>query len=158
MKKIALFLGAAAFLASCTKWENRPTEEKVAGLWTGVNQEIQIQALPFLDSSDVMNTASFEANFMENGGLTIDSAGVRMDSMSWSIKNDTVLVLSGIDLGLGGGLPGGGTLPGTTLEFDILKLEETSFVYRYDTTASVALDPNFPAFDIEIKQIQRWAK
>lgn len=158
MKKIALFLGAAAFLASCTKWENRPTEEKVAGLWTGVNQEIQIQALPFLDSSNVQNTPYLEANFMENGGLTLDSSGVQLDSLGWAIKNDTTLILTGIDLGLGGGFPGGGALPGATLEFDILKLEETSFVFRYDTLMSVEVDPSLPPVNITLKQIQRWAK
>ena len=106
MKKIALFIVAAASLAACTKWENKSTEFKVTGVWTGINTQVNIQALPFLDSSDVQNTTFMEANFMENGGLTIDSAGARMDSLGWAIKNDTILVLKGLDLGLE--LPGGG--------------------------------------------------
>ena len=34
MKKIALFIVAAASLAACTKWENKSTEFKVTGVWT----------------------------------------------------------------------------------------------------------------------------
>jgi hypothetical protein len=75
MKKIALFIVVAASLAACTKWENKSTEFKVTGVWTGINTQIDIKALPFLDSTDLQNTTFMEANFMENGGLTIDSAG-----------------------------------------------------------------------------------
>ena len=95
MKKIALFIVAAASLAACTKWENKSTEFKVTGVWTGIETQINIAALPFIDSSDVQNTSFMEANFMEDGGLTIDSAGTRMDSLGWAIKNDTILAVSG---------------------------------------------------------------
>lgn len=156
MKKIAFFIVAAGFLASCTKWENKSTEFKVTGLWTGVNQEVQIQALPFLDSSIVQATPSWEANFQDNGSLLIDSAGTRIDSMGWAIENDTVLVLSGIDLGLGG-LGNGAPAP-PKIAFNILRLEETSFIFRYDTTFSFEVDPNFPAIDLTVKQTQRWTK
>ena len=114
MKKIAL-IAAIWSAVACTKWENKSTEFKVTGLWTGVNQELQVQALPFLDSSDVSPSAFMKPNFMENGGLTIDSAGVRMDSMGWSIKNDTILVLNGIDLGFDNPLGGGPSSATTTL-------------------------------------------
>jgi hypothetical protein len=156
MKKIALFIAAAGLFVSCTKWENKSTEFKLTGLWTGVNQEIQIQALPFLDSSIIQNTPDWEANFMEGGSLVIDSAGTRIDSMGWAVESDTVLVLSGIDLGLGD-LTGGIATP-TKVAYNILRLEEDNLIFRYDTTLSVALDPNFPAINISTKQIQRWTK
>jgi hypothetical protein len=98
MKKIAFFVAAAALLASCTKWENKSTEFKVTGVWTGINQQVNIQALPFLDSTSTQSTTMMEANFMDNGGLTIDSAGTRMDSLGWAIKNDTILTIENIDL------------------------------------------------------------
>ena len=74
MKKIAFLVAATALLASCTKWENKSTEFKVTGVWTGINQQVQIQALPFYESDDTISTTMMEANFMDNGGLTIDSA------------------------------------------------------------------------------------
>ena len=69
MKKIALIATVGLLAVACTKWENKSTEFKVTGLWTGVNQELQVQALPFLDTNDVTATPYTEANFMENGGL-----------------------------------------------------------------------------------------
>ena len=44
MKKIALFIVVAASLAACTKWENKSTEFKVTGVWTGINTQIDIKA------------------------------------------------------------------------------------------------------------------
>jgi hypothetical protein len=158
MKKIALIAAVGLLAVACTKWENRSTEYKVTGLWTGENQELQIQALPFLDSSDVSPSSFMEANFMEDGGLTIDSAGVRMDSMGWSIKNDTVLVLSGIDLGFDNPLGGGGSLVPSNLEFDILRLTQEEFTFRYDTTITLTI-PQIPVpVNLTLKQIQRWKK
>ena len=157
MKKIAFFIGAAAMLASCTKWENKSTEFKVTGVWTGINTQINIQALPFLDSSDIQNTSAMEANFMEDGGLTIDSAGTRMDSLGWSIKNDTILVLKGLDLGIE--IPGGGGGVGTTnMNFIIKTLEQDAFTFRMDTNITVTV-PGVPIpLSIDIAQIQRWGK
>ena len=158
MKKIALIAAVGLLAVACTKWENRSTEYKVTGLWTGENQELQIQALPFLDSSDVSPSTFMEANFMEDGGLTIDSAGVRMDSMGWSIKNDTVLVLSGIDLGFDNPLGGGGSLVPSNLEFDILRLTQEEFTFRYDTTITLTI-PQIPVpVNLTLKQIQRWER
>ena len=158
MKKIALIAAVGLLAVACTKWENRSTEYKVTGLWTGENQELQIQALPFLDSSDVSPSNFMEANFMEDGGLTIDSAGVRMDSMGWSIKNDTVLVLSGIDLGFDNPLGGGGSLVPSNLEFDILRLTQEEFTFRYDTTITLTI-PQIPVpVNLTLKQIQRWER
>ena len=158
MKKIALIAAVGLLAVACTKWENRSTEYKVTGLWTGENQELQIQALPFLDSSDVSPSSFMEANFMEDGGLTIDSAGVRMDSMGWSIKNDTVLVLSGIDLGFDNPLGGGGSLVPSNLEFHILRLTQEEFTFRYDTTITLTI-PQIPVpVNLTLKQIQRWKK
>ena len=158
MKKIALLAAVGVIAVACTKWENKSTEFKVTGLWTGVNQELQVQALPFLDSSDVSPSTFMEANFMENGGLTIDSAGVRMDSMGWSIKNDTVLVLSGIDLGFDNPLGGGGSLVPSNLEFDILRLTQEEFTFRYDTTITLTI-PQIPVpVNLTLKQIQRWER
>ena len=157
MKKIAFFIAAAAMLASCTKWENKSTEFKVTGVWTGINTQINIQALPFLDSSDIQNTSAMEANFMEDGGLTIDSAGTRMDSLGWSIKNDTILVLKGLDLGIE--IPGGGGGVGTTnMNFIIKTLEQDAFTFRMDTNVTVTV-PGVPIpLSIDIAQIQRWGK
>ena len=157
MKKIAFFITAAAMLASCTKWENKSTEFKVTGVWTGINTQINIQALPFLDSSDIQNTSAMEANFMEDGGLTIDSAGTRMDSLGWSIKNDTILVLKGLDLGIE--IPGGGGGVGTTnMNFIIKTLEQDAFTFRMDTNITVTV-PGVPIpLSIDIAQIQRWGK
>jgi len=157
MKKIAFFIAAAAMLASCTKWENKSTEFKVTGVWTGINTQINIQALPFLDSSDVQNTSAMEANFMEDGGLTIDSAGTRMDSLGWSIKNDTILVLKGLDLGID--IPGGGGGVGSTnMNFIIKTLEQDAFTFRMDTNITVTV-PGVPIpLSIDIAQIQRWGK
>jgi len=157
MKKIAFFIAAAAMLASCTKWENKSTEFKVTGVWTGINTQINIQALPFLDSSDIQNTSAMEANFMEDGGLTIDSAGTRMDSLGWSIKNDTILVLKGLDLGIE--IPGGGGGVGTTnMNFIIKTLEQDAFTFRMDTNITVTV-PGVPIpLSIDIAQIQRWGK
>ena len=157
MKKIAFFIAAAAMLASCTKWENKSTEFKVTGVWTGINTQINIQALPFLDSSDVQNTSAMEANFMEDGGLTIDSAGTRMDSLGWSIKNDTILVLKGLDLGIE--IPGGGGGVGSTnMNFIIKTLEQDAFTFRMDTNITVTV-PGVPIpLSIDIAQIQRWGK
>ncbi|CAI8155458.1 MAG: Uncharacterised protein [Flavobacteriales bacterium UBA4585] len=157
MKKIALFIVAAASLAACTKWENKSTEFKVTGVWTGINTQVNIQALPFLDSSDVQNTTFMEANFMENGGLTIDSAGARMDSLGWAIKNDTILVLKGLDLGLE--LPGGGGGVGASdMSFIIKTLEQDAFTFRTDTNLTVTV-PGVPIpLSIDIAQIQRWGK
>lgn len=158
MKKIALIAAVGLLAVACTKWENKSTEFKVTGLWTGVNQELQVQALPFLDSSDVTATPYTEANFMENGGLTIDSAGVRIDSMGWSIKNDTVLVLNGIDLGFDNPLGGGPSLVPSNLEFDILRLTQEEFRFRYDTTITLTI-PQLPVpVNLTLKQIQRWEK
>jgi len=157
MKKIALIAAVSLLAIACTKWENKSTEFKVTGLWTGVNQELQVQALPFLDSSDVSPSAFLEANFMEDGGLTIDSAGVRMDSMGWSIKNDTVLVLSGIDLGFDNPLGGGGLVP-SNLEFDISRLTQEEFRFKYDTTITLNV-PQIPVpVNLTLKQIQRWKR
>ena len=157
MKKIALFIVVAASLAACTKWENQSTEFKVTGVWTGINTQINIQALPFLDSSDVQNTTSMEANFMEDGSLTIDSAGTRMDSLGWAIKNDTILVLKGLDLGIE--LPGGGGGVGAAnLNFVIRTLEQDAFTFRTDTNVTVTV-PGIPIpLSIDIAQIQRWGK
>ena len=157
MKKIAFFVAAAALLASCTKWENKSTEFKVTGVWTGINTQINIQALPFLDSSDIQNTSAMEANFMEDGGLTIDSAGTRMDSLGWSIKNDTILVLKGLDLGIE--IPGGGGGVGSTnMNFIIKTLEQDAFTFRMDTNITVTV-PGVPIpLSIDIAQIQRWGK
>ncbi len=157
MKKIAFFIAAAAMLASCTKWENKSTEFKVTGVWTGINTQINIQALPFLDSSEIQNTSAMEANFMEDGGLTIDSAGTRMDSLGWSIKNDTILVLKGLDLGIE--IPGGGGGVGSTnMNFIIKTLEQDAFTFRMDTNVTVTV-PGVPIpLSIDIAQIQRWGK
>ena len=43
MKKIALIAAVGLLAVACTKWENKRTEFKVTGLWTGVNQELQVQ-------------------------------------------------------------------------------------------------------------------
>ena len=40
MKKIALIATVGLLAVACTKWENKSTEFKVTGLWTGVNQEL----------------------------------------------------------------------------------------------------------------------
>ena len=157
MKKIALFIVVAASLAACTKWENKSTEFKVTGVWTGINTQLIIQALPLLDSSDVQNTTFMEANFMENGSLTIDSAGARMDSLGWAIKNDTILVLKGLDLGIE--LPGGGGGVGASdMSFIIKTLEQDAFTFRTDTNLTVTV-PGVPIpLSIDIAQIQRWGK
>ena len=155
MKKIALFVTTAALLVSCTKWENRSTEFKITGVWTGINQEVVIRALPFLDSSSTESATMMEANFMDNGGLTIDSAGTRLDSIGWAIRNDTILVLKNIDLGLG--IPGAG---GSTanIDFIIKKLEQDALTFRVDTALSITI-PGFPIpLNFEIAQIQRWGK
>jgi len=89
--------------------------------------------------------------------LTIDSAGVRMDSMGWSIKNDTVLVLSGIDLGFDNPLGGGGLVP-SNLEFDISRLTQEEFRFKYDTTITLNV-PQIPVpVNLTLKQIQRWKR
>ena len=156
MKKIALFIVAAASLAACTKWENKSTEFKVTGVWTGINTQINIQALPFIDSSDVQNTTAMEANFMEDGGLTIDSAGTRMDSLGWAIKNDTILVLKGLDLGIE--IPGSGGVGASNVNFVIKTLEQDAFTFRTDTNLTVTV-PGVPIpLSIDIAQIQRWWK
>lgn len=158
MKKIALLAAVGVLAVACTKWENKSTEFKVTGLWTGVNQEVSIEALPFLDSNEVMPSTYMEANFMEDGGLTIDSAGVRLDSMGWSIENDTILVLNGIDLGFEDPINGGGALVPSKLKFDILALTQEQFTFRYDTTITLTV-PQIPIpVNITVKQIQRWAK
>jgi hypothetical protein len=123
-----------------------------------VNQELQVQALPFLDTNDVTATPYTEANFMENGGLTIDSAGVRIDSMGWSIKNDTILVLNGIDLGFDNPLGGGASLVPSNLEFDIRTLTQEQFNFRFDTVISLSI-PQLPVpVNLTLKQIQRWER
>jgi hypothetical protein len=158
MKKIALIATVGLLAVACTKWENKSTEFKVTGLWTGVNQELQVQALPFLDTNDVTATPYTEANFMENGGLTIDSAGVRIDSMGWSIKNDTILVLNGIDLGFDNPLGGGASLVPSNLEFDIRTLTQEQFNFRFDTVISLSV-PQLPVpVNLTLKQIQRWER
>lgn len=157
MKKIALFIVVAASLAACTKWENQSTEFKVTGVWTGINSQLTIKALPFLDSSDVQNTSTTEANFMENGGLTIDSAGTRIDSLGWAISNDTILVLKGLDLGIE--IPGGGGgLGASNVRYVIRTLEQDAFTFRTDTNVTVTV-PGVPIpLSIDIAQIQRWEK
>ena len=158
MKKIALIATVGLLAVACTKWENKSTEFKVTGLWTGVNQELQVQALPFLDTNDVTATPYTEANFMENGGLTIDSAGVRIDSMGWSIKNDTILVLNGLDLGFDNPLGGGPSLVPSNLEFDIRTLTQEQFNFRFDTVISLSI-PQLPVpVNLTLKQIQRWER
>ena len=158
MKKIALIATVGLLAVACTKWENKSTEFKVTGLWTGVNQELQVKALPFLDTNDVTATPYTEANFMENGGLTIDSAGVRIDSMGWSIKNDTILVLNGIDLGFDNPLGGGPSLVPSNLEFDIRTLTQEQFNFRFDTVISLSI-PQLPVpVNLTLKQIQRWER
>jgi len=155
MKKIAFFVAAAALLASCTKWENKSTEFKVTGVWTGINQQINIQALPFLDSTSTQSTTMMEANFMDNGGLTLDSAGTRIDSIGWAIKNDTILVLKNVDLGIGIPGAGGGS---TNLEYVIKTLEQDAFTFKMDTSLTVTV-PGVPIpLNFEIAQIQRWGK
>ena len=157
MKKIALIAAISLVAMSCKKWENRSTEFKVTGVWTGVNQEFQIQALPFIDSNDVTPTPNTEANFREDGGLVIDSAGVQLDSLGWSIKNDSILVLKGLDLGVDNPL-GGGSLTPSDLEFSILRLTKEEFTFRYDTTLSITF-PGIPIpVNVTLKQIQRWEK
>jgi len=158
MKKIAFIAAVGVLSVACTKWENKSTEFKVTGLWTGVNQEVAIQALPFLDSNEVMPTTYMEANFMEDGGLTIDSAGVRLDSMGWSIENDSVLLLRGIELGFEDPFNGGTSLVPSDLKYNILSLTQEQFIFRYDTTINLTI-PQIPIpVNITVKQIQRWAK
>lgn len=156
MKKIALFIVVAASLAACTKWENKSTEFKVTGVWTGINTQLDIKALPFLDSTDLQSTTFMEANFMENGGLTIDSAGTRMDSLGWAIKNDTILVLKGLDLGIE--IPGSSSVGASNVNFVIRTLEQDAFTFRTDTNLTVTV-PGVPIpLSIDIAQIQRWGK
>ena len=158
MKKIAFIAAVGVLSVACTKWENKSTEFKVTGLWTGVNQEVAIQALPFLDSNEVMPSTYMEANFMEDGGLTIDSAGVRLDSMGWSIENDSVLLLRGIELGFEDPFNGGTSLVPSDLKYNILSLTQEQFIFRYDTTINLTI-PQIPIpVNITVKQIQRWAK
>lgn len=93
---------------------------------------------------------------MENGGLTIDSAGTRMDSLGWSIKNDTILVLKGLDLGIE--IPGGGGVGNANMNFVIKTLEQDAFTFRVDTNITVTV-PGVPIpLSIDIAQIQRWGK
>tara|TARA_B110000503_G_scaffold100589_1_gene150470 strand:- start:184 stop:648 length:465 start_codon:yes stop_codon:yes gene_type:complete len=154
MKKIVLTLLAAATMVGCTKWENKSTEFKVTGLWTGVNQQINIQALPFLDSTILEPTTNMTANFMDNGSLIIDSAGTQIDSLGWAIMNDTILSLEGIDIGLdilGGAVP-------SNINFVIKTLEQDAFTFRYDTTLTQSV-PGIPIpITFDLAQIQRWAK
>jgi len=154
MKKIVLTLLAAATMIGCAKWENKSTEFKVTGLWTGVNQQINIQALPFLDSTILTSTTDVTANFMENGGLTIDSAGSQIDSLGWAIMNDTILSLKGVDIGLdilGGAVP-------SNINFVIKTLEQDAFTFRYDTTLTQSV-PGIPIpITFDLTQIQRWVK
>ena len=51
--------------------------------------------------------------------------------MGWSIKNDTILVLNGIDLGFDN-LGGGPSLVPSNLEFDIRTLTQEQFNFRFD--------------------------
>jgi hypothetical protein len=154
MKKIVLTLLAATTMIGCTKWENKSTEFKVTGLWTGVNQQTNIQALPLLDSTILEPTTNMTANFMDNGSLIIDSAGTQIDSLGWAIMNDTILSLEGIDIGLdllGGAVP-------SNLNFVIKTLEQDAFIFRYDTTLTLTV-PGVPfPLDFDLAQIQRWAK
>ncbi len=157
MKKITLFAFIGLIVISCKKWENQSTEFKITGLWTGVNQEFQIQALPFLDSNEVTPTPYTEANFRDDGSLVIDSAGVELDSLGWFVKHDSILVLSGLDLGFENPLSGGSLIP-NDLEFSILRLTQEELTLRYDTTLSLTI-PGIPfGVNVTVKQIQRWAK
>lgn len=157
MKKITLFAFIGLIAISCKKWENQSTEFKITGLWTGVNQEFQIQALPFLDSNEVTPTPYTEANFRDDGSLVIDSAGVELDSLGWFVKHDSILVLSGLDLGFENPLSGGSLIP-NDLEFSILRLTQEELTLRYDTTLSLTI-PGIPfGVNVTVKQIQRWAK
>jgi len=97
-----------------------------------------------------------EANFMEDGGLTIDSAGTRMDSLGWAIKNDTILVLKGLDLGIE--IPGSGGVGASDVNFVIRTLEQDAFTFRTDTNLTVTI-PGIPIpLSIDVAQIQRWGK
>jgi len=92
---------------------------------------------------------------MDNGGLTLDSAGTRIDSIGWAIKNDTILVLKNVDLGIGIPGAGGGS---TNLEYVIKTLEQDAFTFRMDTSLTVTV-PGVPIpLTFEIAQIQRWGK
>lgn len=153
MKKVAFIIAAAAVFTSCVKWENRPTEKKIAGLWNGTTNVTKIQALPFLDSTITQSTTDFVANFMEDGGLTIDSAGVRMDSLGWSIMNDTMLILTGLDFEIGGTGAAGNSVP-----FRITELTQEMLRYRYDTTFSVEIDPSFPPLQLNASLRQNWER
>ncbi|MEY2964006.1 MAG: hypothetical protein RL754_1267 [Bacteroidota bacterium] len=155
MKKIAFLAAGLAVLTACTKWENLPTEKKIEGLWNGKNFTTTIQAIPFLDSTFTQSTTDQVANFMENGGLTIDSAGTRLDSLGWSIENDTMLVLTGMDNSNLGGMGGA---PTSTMRFDIQLLTELDLVFIYDTTMSVEIDPSFPPINIDLGLTQRWTR
>jgi len=158
MKKIILFATVALTMVACTSWENKSTEFKVTGVWTGVNQEININAGVLLDSSETRVDTISTANFMEDGSLVIDSAGTQLDSLGWSIVNDTILVLSGIDLGIDNPLSGGSAVAPGALAFDILTLTQESFVFRYDTTLTQTI-PGIPfPVSINLNYTQRWAK
>lgn len=155
MKKLVFALAAVSMFTACKKWENWSTEKKVTGVWNGNNQEIIISAAPLFDSSAVEATDYLTANFMEDGGLLIDSMGTQLDSIGWSIKNDTVLVLSDVDMGSSAGGMNFGT---SNMEYVIKKLTQEEFIFVYDTTLSVSI-PNIPLpIDVTIKQKQRWMK
>ena len=78
--------------------------------------------------------------------------------MGWSIKNDTILVLNGIDLGFDNPLGGGPSLVPSNLEFDIRTLTQEQFNFRFDTVISLSI-PQLPVpVNLTLKQIQRWER
>lgn len=160
MKKVILAVLVLASLTSCKKWfgGNQTVADQIEGIWVGENFQTNISAQPFLDTTDVQNSSAFTANFMANGGVTIDSSGVRVDSMGWYVRNDTILVLSGISLGVAAPIPGGTPTASGDLGFDIQKLTSEELDIRYDTTFTLSV-PGVPIpISIDFASIQRWQK
>lgn len=158
MKKLVLGVALLGALVSCKKWENKPTEEKILGIWNGINFQTNLSAAPFLDTTVVESTTDMVANFLPEGGLTIDSAGARIDSMGWSIKNDTILVLDGVDFGFFEGLPGAPGNLGGSAGFRIVNLTEDLLTFRYDTALAITV-PGVPIpLNVSTGIIQRWER
>ncbi len=158
MKKLVLGVALLGALVSCQKWENKPTEEKILGIWNGINFQSDLQAAPFFDTTVVESTSDMVANFLPEGGLTIDSAGARIDSMGWRIKNDTILVLDGVNFGLFEDLPGAPSNLGTSAGFRIVNLTEDLLTFRYDTTMSITV-PGVPIpLTVSTGIAQRWER
>jgi len=107
MKKTLLLFAAIALLGvACTKETTEPTtpatpSELILGKWFGDEQSVMVSVTGAgpLDTSFTQTTSTswMRLTFNSDGTGQVDSLGLDADLLTWTIQNNDLLVLDGMD-------------------------------------------------------------